>query len=90
MRHGFHKDGSASGLYAAAALPGVAPPFAIADVDVERREPRAGAMARLFDVLEIVRALAALFIPLVVLTATGSVEQKVDCGCVDDGVDWMV
>ena len=80
-RYGFHEDGFASGLRAAAALPGVAPPFAIADVDVERGEPRAGAMARLFDVLEVMRAFAALLIGrvlLIVVAATGSVKQKVE------------
>jgi predicted NAD/FAD-binding protein len=80
-RYGFHEDGFASGLRAAAALPGVAPPFAIADADVERGEPHVGAMARLFDVLEVVRAFAALLVGrvlLVVFKATGPVEQKVD------------
>jgi predicted NAD/FAD-binding protein len=80
-RYGFHEDGFASGMRAAAALADVVLPFEIADADVERGEPREGAMAWLFDVLEVVRAFAALLVGrvlLVVATATGSVEQKVD------------
>jgi predicted NAD/FAD-binding protein len=38
-RYGFHEDGFASGLHAAAALPGLRLPFAIADADAERRNP---------------------------------------------------
>jgi predicted NAD/FAD-binding protein len=79
-RYGFHEDGFASGMRAAAAVPGVVPPFPIADADVERGEPRAGAMARLFDMLEVVRAFVALLFGRVVLivAATGPVGQKVD------------
>lgn len=80
-RYGFHEDGFASGLRAAAALPGVAPPFAIADADVERGEPRAGKMARLFDVLEVVRAFVALLVGrvlFVVVTATRQADRKLD------------
>ncbi|KAH9993165.1 hypothetical protein BJV77DRAFT_1067314 [Russula vinacea] len=75
------EDGFASGLRAAAALPGVAPPFAIADADVERGEPRAGTMARLFDVLEVVRAFVALLVGrvlFVVVTATRQADRKLD------------
>jgi len=61
-RYGFHEDGFASGLRAAAALPGVTPPFKIVDADVERGEPRVDAMARLFDALEVMRAFAALLV----------------------------
>jgi hypothetical protein len=39
-----------------AALPGVMPPFAIADADVERGELRVDAKARLYDALEVMRA----------------------------------
>ena len=80
-RYGFHEDGFASGLRATAALPDVAPPFAIADADVERGEPRMGAIALLFDVLEVARAFAALLVWRVffaVFKATEPVEQKVD------------
>ena len=80
-RYGFHEDGFASGLRAAAALPGVAPPFAIADADVERGEPRVDTMARLFDVLEVVRAFATLLVGRVlsvVVMAMRQVEQKMD------------
>jgi len=54
-RYGFHEDGFAAGLRAAAMLPGVAPPFAIVDADVELGESRAGVIARVFDVLNAVR-----------------------------------
>lgn len=80
-RYGFHEDGFVSGLRVAAALPDVAPPFAIADADVERGEPRVGTMARLFDVLEVVRAFAALLVGrvlFVMITATSPVDQKMD------------
>jgi predicted NAD/FAD-binding protein len=73
-RYGFHKDGFASCMHTAAAVSGVVPPFPNADADVESGEPREGAMARLFDALEVVRAFAALFVGRVVLavaTATG-------------------
>lgn len=78
-RYGFHEDGFASGLRAAAALPGVTPPFAIADADVERGEPSVGALARLFDALEIIRAFAALLVGKVLLALVrviGPTEQK--------------
>ena len=78
-RYGFHEDGFASGLRAAAALPGVTPPFAIADADVERGEPSVGALARLFDALEVIRAFAALLVGKVLLAlvrAIGPTEQK--------------
>jgi hypothetical protein len=45
-RHGFHE---ASSLRAAAAVPGVTLPCAIADADVERGEPCVDAKAQLFD-----------------------------------------
>jgi len=61
-RYGFHEDGFVTGLRAAAALPGVVPPFVIADADVERGEPRADAMSQLFDVLNVVRAYFVLIV----------------------------
>jgi hypothetical protein len=78
-RCGFHEDGFASGLRAAAALPGVTPPFSIVDADVERGEPRVDVMAMLFDALEVMRAFAALLVGrvlLVVFRAIGPVERK--------------
>jgi len=81
-RYGFHEDGFAAGLRAAAALPGVALPFAIADADVERGEPRAGAMAYVFDVLEALRAFIVLLVERVLrvmITANNEpVEGKED------------
>jgi predicted NAD/FAD-binding protein len=80
-RYGFHEDGFASGLRAAAALPGIEPPFRITDADIERGEPFITVMpvARLFDVLEVVRAFTALLVGrvlLVVFGAIGPVERK--------------
>jgi predicted NAD/FAD-binding protein len=80
-RYGFHEDGFAAGLRAAAVLPGVKLPFAIADADVERGEPRAGAMARLFDVLDAVRAFVVFLVGrvlVVLIRAVKPVERKVD------------
>ena len=51
-----------AGLRAAAVLPGVAPPFAIVDVDVELGEPRGGVIARVFDLLNVVRVYSILII----------------------------
>ena len=51
-----------SGLCTETALPSVTPPFAIADADVERGESRVGTMARLFDMLEVVWAVATLLV----------------------------
>ena len=79
VRYGFHEDGFASGLRAAAALPGVTLPFAIVDADVERGEPGADPMARLFDALEVMRAFAALLIGYVLLApvrAIRTIERK--------------
>jgi hypothetical protein len=56
------RDGFASGLCAAAAAPGVAPPFLIKDADMERELPFVIAMPSSFDVLEVVRAFAALLV----------------------------
>jgi predicted NAD/FAD-binding protein len=79
-RYGFHEDGFASGLRAAAALPGVEPPFRVTDADIERGEPfTVMPVARLFDVLEVVRAFTALLVGrvlLVVFGAIGPVERK--------------
>jgi predicted NAD/FAD-binding protein len=80
-RYGFHEDGFATGLRAAAALPGVALPFAIADADVERGEPRAGAIAYVFDVLEVLRAFIVLLVGRalrIVITANNNPVEKVD------------
>ena len=72
-RYGFHEDGFAAGLRAAAALPGVALPFAIADADVERGEPRVSSkVARVFDVLEAARACAALLVGGILLVVSGA------------------
>jgi predicted NAD/FAD-binding protein len=80
-RYGFHEDGFAAGLRAAAALPGIALPFAIADADVERGEPRAGTIAFVFDVLEALRALVVLLVARVlrvmITTNNKHVEKKV-------------
>ncbi|KAI0264008.1 hypothetical protein BC834DRAFT_287048 [Gloeopeniophorella convolvens] len=60
-RYGFHEDGFITGLRAAAALQGVRPPFALMDADVERGEPRVGAVAvRVFGALEALRAFVAM------------------------------
>jgi hypothetical protein len=79
-RYGFHEDGFTTGLHVAASLPGVALPFSIADADVERGEPSAGEMARVFDVLEGVRAFIAFLVgkALVVLAAALGSTKKVD------------
>jgi predicted NAD/FAD-binding protein len=82
--YGFHEDGFASGLRAAAALPGVEPPFVITNADFERGKALTTVMpvAWLFDVLEVVRAFIALFVGrilLVVFRTIGLVErEKVD------------
>jgi hypothetical protein len=78
--YGFHEDGFASGLRAAADLPGVEPPFMITNADVERGMPFTTVMpvAWLFDVLEVMRAFTALLVGkvlLVVFRAIGPVER---------------
>lgn len=90
-RCGLHYDGFVCRLRAAAALFRVASPFAIADADVdadaESGDSRVGAMTRLFDVLEVVRAFAA---PLVVIKRQGRrTEIGLEVGT-DNGVDWLV
>lgn len=88
--NGFHEDGFTSGLRAAAALPGVEPPFVITDADDERGKPfTTGVMpvACLFDVLDIVRASSALLVETVLslvfalfgaILGPGPAERKVD------------
>jgi hypothetical protein len=80
-RYGFHEDGFVTGLRAAAALLCVVPPFVIADADVERGEPRAGAMAPVFDLLRAYFILiigSALF--LVVFPVTSNEEGILEVG----------
>jgi predicted NAD/FAD-binding protein len=82
--YGFHEDGFASGLRAAAALPGVAPPYMITDADFELWKPFTTVMpvAWLFDVLEVVRSFPALLVGRVLLVVFGAIEpverKKVD------------
>jgi hypothetical protein len=77
-RYGFHEDGFTAGLCAAAVLPGVAPPFAIVDADVELGEPCTGGIARVFDVLNAMRAYSVLIIGSVLFLVLSSVVKKVD------------
>jgi predicted NAD/FAD-binding protein len=78
--YGFHEDGFASGLRAAAALPGVTPPFMITNADIERGKPfTVMPVAWLFDMLEVVRAISALLVGralLVVSRTVGPVERN--------------
>jgi predicted NAD/FAD-binding protein len=60
--YGFHEHGFTAGLRAAAALPGVALPFRIADADEECGVPRAGVVAYVFDVLDVLRPHVVLII----------------------------
>jgi len=76
--YGFHEDGFAAGLRATAMLPGVAPPFPIVDADVELGEPCAGAIARVFDVLNAVRVYFGLTIEKMLSLMFSSVMKKVD------------
>ena len=84
--YGFHEDGFASGLRAAAALPGVAPPFTIANADLERGKTFSSVMpvAWLFEVLEVVRAFTALLVGRVLSVVFGAIapvqveRKKVD------------
>ena len=79
-RYGFHEDDFAAGLHAAAALPGLALQFAIADAGVECGEPHiVGKVARVFDVVEAMRVCTALLageILLVVAAVQGPVGKK--------------
>jgi hypothetical protein len=74
-RYGFHE---ASSLRAAAAVPGVTPPCAIADADVEGGEPCVDAKARLFDALGVMRTFIVGKVLLVVFGVIGPVERKED------------
>ena len=65
--YGFHEHGFTAGLRAAAALPGVKLPFRIADADAECGVPRAGVVARVFDVLDVLRAYVIFIIGGVLL-----------------------
>ena len=56
------KYGIASSLRAAAALPGVAPSFVIADMTAGERGAHVRAIVRLFDMLNDVLAFAAIFV----------------------------
>jgi predicted NAD/FAD-binding protein len=67
MRYGSHEDGFTSGMRAAVAVPGVVPPFPIADADALLGEPCVGAMVFLFDLLDIVQAFVTLLVGRVLL-----------------------
>jgi hypothetical protein len=76
-RYGFHEDGFASGLCAAAVLPGITPPFLIKDADMERELPFIITMAWSIDVPEVVCAFSALLVwkaLFVVVTVIGPIK----------------
>ena len=75
--HGFHEPAFSSGLRAAAALPGVKPPFGIVNAE-EWGKPRAGVVAYVFDVLDALRSYAVLIIGGILFSVTWSVWKKVD------------
>jgi predicted NAD/FAD-binding protein len=77
--HGFHEHGFTAGLRAAAALPGVALPFRIADADEEYGVPRTGVVADVFDALDVVRSYVVLIINLktILLFVAWQVWKKV-------------
>ena len=72
---GFHEDGFTAGLRAAAVLPGVDPPFAIIDADVELGELRASVIAPVFDMLN---AMRIYFVLTMLSLMFPSVVNKVD------------
>ena len=74
--HGFHEPAFSSGLRAAAALPGVTPPFRIVNAE-EWGRPRAGVVAYVFDVLDALRSYAVLIIGGILFSVTWSVWKKV-------------
>ena len=74
--YGFHEHGFTAGLRAAAALPDVRLPFRIAEADVECGVPRAGVMARVFDVLNVLRVYVNLIIGGVLFFVVWSVGRK--------------
>ena len=74
--YGAHEDGFTAGLFAAAALPGVVPPFQIANVDAEA-VPRAGVTAHVFDVLNFVRPYFVIIFGSIVFFVVSSVVKKV-------------
>jgi len=75
---GFHEAGFTSGLRAAAALPGVAPPFRIVNADAECGVPRMGVVANVFDVLNALRSYVVLIIGGILCFVVWSVLKKVD------------
>lgn len=76
--HGFHEPAFSSGLRAAAALPGVTPPFRIANVDEEWDVPRAGVVAYVFDVLDVLRSYVVLIIGGILFFVAWPVWKKVN------------
>lgn len=75
-RYGAHEDGWTAGLFAAAALPGVVPPFQIADVEAEG-PPSPGMAAYVFDVLNVVRPYFVLIFGSILFFVLSSVVKKV-------------
>ena len=76
--YGFHEHGFSAGLRAAAALPGVALPFRIADADVECGVPRPGVVAFVFDILDALRSYVVLIIGTILFFVVWPVWKKVD------------
>lgn len=77
-KYGFHEDGFTSGMHAAAALPGVEPPFMITNADFPVFTT-VMPVAWLFDVLEAVRAFPALIVGrvlLILFRPLGPAERK--------------
>jgi predicted NAD/FAD-binding protein len=74
--YGFHEHGFTAGLRAAAALPGVKLPFRIADADADCGVPHAGVVARVFDVLDVLRAYVVFIIGAVLLFVAWPVGKK--------------